>query len=69
MLFKDATKLMHFKCPCCQGSQYRTSHFDVSEKNPYGAKCIFCKSNMQVSMQPTEYKRTAIMQNGYRAAL
>ncbi|MGN2481918.1 cold shock small protein YmcF [Enterobacter roggenkampii] len=26
--------------------QYRTSAFDVSEKNPFGAKCIFCKSPM-----------------------
>ncbi|MTD40887.1 cold-shock protein [Erwinia sp. CPCC 100877] len=34
------------RCPCCQGSQFRTSHFDVSERNPYGARCIFCKSVM-----------------------
>ncbi|MDW3092096.1 cold-shock protein [Citrobacter freundii] len=27
-------------------SQYRTSNFDVTEKNPFGAKCIFCKSTM-----------------------
>ncbi|MWU82552.1 cold-shock protein, partial [Escherichia coli] len=27
-------------------SQYRTSAFDVSDKNPFGAKCIFCKSSM-----------------------
>ncbi|HHD7497142.1 TPA: cold-shock protein, partial [Klebsiella oxytoca] len=33
-------------CPCCHGSQYRTSTYDVSEKNPFGAKCIFCKSAM-----------------------
>ncbi|HEY4437888.1 MAG TPA: cold-shock protein [Lelliottia sp.] len=37
---------IHFRCPCCHGSQYRTSIFDVSEKNPHGAKCIFCKSSM-----------------------
>ncbi|MEA1062642.1 cold-shock protein [Apirhabdus apintestini] len=35
-----------FKCPCCQGSQYRTSVFDSSIRNPAGAKCIFCKSDM-----------------------
>ncbi|NUC35676.1 cold-shock protein [Escherichia coli] len=28
------------------GSQYRTSSFDVSDMNPFGAKCIFCKSMM-----------------------
>ncbi|POT56587.1 cold-shock protein [Citrobacter amalonaticus] len=38
---------IHFKCPRCHGSQYRTSVFDVSEKNPFGAKCIFCKSIME----------------------
>ncbi|MFV0261434.1 MAG: hypothetical protein ACK5JN_03200 [Kluyvera sp.] len=37
---------IHFRCPCCHGSQYRTSVFDVSERNPFGAKCIFCKTNM-----------------------
>ncbi|MEX5411442.1 cold-shock protein [Atlantibacter hermannii] len=37
---------IHFRCPCCHGSQYRTSHFDVSAQNPFGAKCIFCKSPM-----------------------
>ncbi|MCU6684748.1 MULTISPECIES: cold shock small protein YmcF [Leclercia] len=37
---------IHFRCPCCHGSQFRTSAFDVSEKNPLGAKCIFCKSSM-----------------------
>lgn len=40
------TSYIHFRCPCCHGSQYRTSVFDVSEKNPFGAKCIFCKSSM-----------------------
>ncbi|WP_288446759.1 cold-shock protein [uncultured Enterobacter sp.] len=40
------TSYIHFRCPCCHGSQYRTSAFDVSEKNPFGAKCIFCKSSM-----------------------
>ncbi|MCA1178320.1 hypothetical protein LBW90_21870 [Pantoea rwandensis] len=34
------------KCPQCQGSQYRKSVFDVSQKNPHGATCIFCKSMM-----------------------
>ncbi|WP_330998788.1 cold shock small protein YmcF [Intestinirhabdus alba] len=37
---------IHFRCPCCHGSQYRTSTFDVTESNPFGAKCIFCKSPM-----------------------
>jgi excinuclease UvrABC ATPase subunit len=37
---------IHFRCPCCHGSQYRTSVFDVTTKNPLGAKCIFCKSAM-----------------------
>ncbi|MDU3301478.1 MAG: cold-shock protein, partial [Enterobacter ludwigii] len=36
----------------CHGSQYRTSIFDVSEKNPYGAKCIFCKSTMTFADRP-----------------
>ena len=40
------TSYIHFRCPCCHGSQYRTSAFDVSDKNPFGAKCIFCKSPM-----------------------
>ncbi len=26
------TSYIHFRCPCCHGSQYRTSVFDVSEK-------------------------------------
>lgn len=26
------TSYIHFRCPCCHGSQYRTSAFDVSEK-------------------------------------
>ncbi|AVV39228.1 cold shock small protein YmcF [Pantoea vagans] len=33
-----------FKCLHCNGSQFRTSHFDVTRANPHGAKCIFCKS-------------------------
>ncbi|WP_412778997.1 hypothetical protein [Morganella psychrotolerans] len=37
-----------FKCPCCSGSQYRTSQFDISLSNPRGAKCIFCKTAMKV---------------------
>ncbi|MGS4822195.1 cold-shock protein [Raoultella terrigena] len=40
------TDHIHFRCPCCHGSQYRTSNYDVSESNPFGAKCIFCKSSM-----------------------
>ena len=40
------TQHLHFRCPCCHGSQYRTSAFDVTERNPLGAKCIFCKSTM-----------------------
>ncbi|MGM3174355.1 hypothetical protein [Dickeya lacustris] len=43
----------YFKCPCCQGSQYRTSSFDVSAQNPYGAKCIFCKSVMVMTASAT----------------
>ncbi|HFN7487362.1 TPA: cold-shock protein [Escherichia coli] len=45
------TQHLHFRCPCCHGSQYRTSAFDVTERNPLGAKCIFCKSTMV--MTPT----------------
>ncbi|EOU5772435.1 cold-shock protein [Escherichia coli] len=40
------TQHLHLRCPCCHGSQYRTSAFDVTERNPLGAKCIFCKSTM-----------------------
>ncbi|EDQ4220049.1 cold-shock protein [Salmonella enterica subsp. enterica serovar Lille] len=40
------TNKIHFRCPCCHGSQYRTSTFDVTGQNPFGAKCIFCKSTM-----------------------
>lgn len=40
------TQSIHFRCPCCHGSQYRVSVFDVTENNPHGAKCIFCKSAM-----------------------
>ncbi|ELT9605463.1 cold shock small protein YmcF [Raoultella planticola] len=40
------TEYIHFRCPCCHGSQYRTSNYDVTEKNPFGAKCIFCKTSM-----------------------
>ncbi|WP_249226314.1 hypothetical protein [Entomohabitans teleogrylli] len=39
---------LYFKCPGCCGSQYRVSLFDTSERNPYGAICIFCKSDMVV---------------------
>ncbi|HAI7876381.1 TPA: cold-shock protein, partial [Escherichia coli] len=27
------TQHLHFRCPCCHGSQYRTSAFDVTERN------------------------------------
>ncbi|EOK5645155.1 TPA: cold-shock protein, partial [Escherichia coli] len=27
------TNHIHFRCPCCHGSQYRTSSFDVSDRN------------------------------------
>ncbi|EKM6456973.1 cold-shock protein [Cronobacter dublinensis] len=37
---------LHFRCPACHGSQYRISRFDVTDKNPHGAKCIFCKAVM-----------------------
>ena len=43
---ENGPKGPHFRCPCCHGSQYRTSSFDVSDRNPFGAKCIFCKSMM-----------------------
>ncbi|MEM8072522.1 hypothetical protein Q4R22_14410 [Morganella morganii subsp. sibonii] len=42
---------LFLQCPCCCGTQYRTSHFDVSASNPYGAKCIFCKTVMLLSEQ------------------
>ncbi|EPC5664413.1 cold shock small protein YmcF [Citrobacter koseri] len=42
----DISNYIHFRCPCCHGSQYRTSVFDVTDRNPSGAKCIFCKSPM-----------------------
>ncbi|MDT0177897.1 cold-shock protein [Pantoea sp. RRHST58] len=45
--------IISLRCPHCQGSQYRRSVFDVSVKNPLGAKCIFCKSAMiQIDPQP-----------------
>ncbi|WP_072037759.1 cold-shock protein [Enterobacter sp. Bisph1] len=58
---------IHFRCPCCHGSQYRVSSFDVTEKNPVGAKCIFCKTPMmtfdtiaayaQQSQAPMEFRK------------
>ncbi|MCZ3383530.1 MULTISPECIES: cold shock small protein YmcF [Enterobacteriaceae] len=58
---------IHFRCPCCHGSQYRISSFDITEKNPAGAKCIFCKSAMttfdniaafvQASQAPLEFRK------------
>ncbi|WP_238938915.1 cold-shock protein [Mixta mediterraneensis] len=44
MLVSKDYKITRFKCPHCNGSQYRTSHYDVTRANPLGAKCIFCKS-------------------------
>ncbi|WP_143806316.1 cold shock small protein YmcF [Pantoea latae] len=38
-----------FRCPSCQSSQYRVSAFDQCKSNPYGAKCIFCKSAMVIT--------------------
>ncbi len=38
--------MFQFKCPECQGCQYRQSLFDIRQANPYGAVCIFCKSSM-----------------------
>ncbi|WP_318366115.1 hypothetical protein [Enterobacter sp.] len=49
-IVQDNPVSMHFTCPRCHGSQYRTSHFDVTESNPFGAKCIFCKSVMVARM-------------------
>ncbi|MBW6055228.1 cold-shock protein [Escherichia coli] len=41
------TNHIHFRCPCCHGSQYRTSSFDVSDRNPFrGQNVSFCKSMM-----------------------
>ncbi|WP_353614121.1 hypothetical protein [Mangrovibacter phragmitis] len=37
---------IHFRCPKCHGSQYRVSLLNITEKNPYGATCVFCKSVM-----------------------
>lgn len=54
------TSYIHFRCPCCHGSQYRTSAFDVSDKNPFGAKCIFCKSPMITLDHPPQRVRLRI---------
>jgi CspA family cold shock protein len=35
------TNNIHFRCPCCHGSQYRTSNFDVTEKNPFEQNVFF----------------------------
>ncbi|MER0132763.1 cold-shock protein [Klebsiella pneumoniae] len=51
---------IHFRCPCCHGSQYRTSQFDVTEKNPFGAKCIFCKSAMMTLDTIRPHHRRAV---------
>ncbi|WP_395225317.1 hypothetical protein, partial [Escherichia coli] len=51
------TNHIHFRCPCCHGSQYRTSSFDVSDMNPFGAKCIFCKSMMITFDNISQYLR------------
>lgn len=57
------TSYIHFRCPCCHGSQYRTSAFDVSEKNPYGTKCIFCKSPMvaQLNAAPVVFRDQSML--------
>ena len=64
------TQHLHFRCPCCHGSQYRTSAFDVTERNPLGAKCIFCKSTMiTLITSRCKYARTMrrwISQNNIR---
>ncbi|EOV9542408.1 cold-shock protein [Cronobacter sakazakii] len=53
---------LHFRCPACHGSQYHTSRFDVTDKNPHGAKCIFCKSAMLVGFAAAErYDSYAMM--------
>ncbi|MEJ5062422.1 cold-shock protein [Erwinia sp. MYb375] len=35
-----------YQCPSCHGCQYRFSPFSITAKNPHGANCIFCKSQM-----------------------
>ncbi|WP_157943050.1 cold shock small protein YmcF [Escherichia coli] len=40
------TYLSDTGCLEIQGASLRTSSFDVSDRNPFGAKCIFCKSMM-----------------------
>ena len=45
-LCKEIILNIQFRCPACHGSQYRTSPYDVTEKNHMGAKCIFCKTAM-----------------------
>ncbi|WP_150105841.1 cold-shock protein [Pantoea sp. At-9b] len=47
------------RCPHCQSSQYRTSAYDISSKNPHGAKCIFCKSVMVALTAPLPYQKVA----------
>lgn len=37
---------LRLKCPNCSSCQYRQSPYDISVINPYGAKCIFCKTVM-----------------------
>ncbi|WP_441316529.1 cold shock small protein YmcF, partial [Escherichia coli] len=43
------TQHLHFRCPFCHGSLYRSPAFDVTERNPLGAKCQFGKSAMFTS--------------------
>ncbi|MES0263653.1 cold shock domain-containing protein [Citrobacter sedlakii] len=60
------TPHIHFRCPCCHGSQYRTSAFDVTEKKPFGAKCIFCESVMVTFDNITQYIRSGQTPVDYR---
>ena len=41
---------IHFRCPCCHGSQYRTSQFDVTEK-PFWCEMHF----LQISHDDIRY--------------
>ncbi|NDJ57045.1 cold-shock protein [Enterobacteriaceae bacterium 4M9] len=58
---------LHFKCPRCHGSQYRTSAFDISENNPFGAKCIFCKSNMVAGQMVFQHNNSMNITSAHRA--
>ncbi|WP_455863872.1 cold shock small protein YmcF [Pantoea agglomerans] len=43
--------IIRFKCPSCHGCQFRLSPHNITQKNPHGANCIFCKAGMQASAQ------------------